>query len=170
MTLETPLLKITSLRVDYPCLKSDKPYPGSVPFCIVNATFKIRRDCDDGQMLWDLAVGQSKDYARTTVTDDPEKEVQWYANALSFEDGKLIWPDKYPGMEKKWTMQDPSWQYIEKFDTFWFREWVAYSSVTVALISEISVYKVTGKLRYSYRALEESIVLKHFETLGRYWD
>jgi hypothetical protein len=76
----------------------------------------------------------------------------------------------YDGYGKAWVHGDPPWRYLEKFDCFWFREWIADSTVTRALISELQHYKDHGHLSSVYRTVESSIILSHLRTLGTYWD
>ena len=59
---------------------------------------------------------------------------------------------------------------IEKFDTFWFREWIADSSVTRAILDEIDYYQLFGKLKSVYRHSDVGIILQHLRTLHSYWD
>jgi len=165
MDSEERLLTITSFRVDYPFLKEGEDYEDDFPFCIVNATFKIDKQGDYGTHLWNRAVADSKDYVRNVVVEDPEKTELWY-----LQKAMGVTVSEKPESKMGWVLSDPKWRYLEKFDTFWFREWIAYSSVTEAVIQELRNYYLTGKLSYSYRTIPESIILKHFETLESYWD
>jgi hypothetical protein len=76
----------------------------------------------------------------------------------------------YPGYGRAWTHQDPVWQYLEKFDTFWLREWVADCPVTRAIIADLEFYREHGKLPTVYRTIDEGIILQHLRTLQTYWD
>jgi hypothetical protein len=156
MTERLPELQITSLRVnEYRGAKYD------VPYLVINATFKV----DPDTSLWQMAKGESKEYAQRLTIDDPEKYEQW----IMRESWDL--KDRYPGYGRAWLPQEVPWQYIEKFDTFWFRSWSADSTVTRAIISELQYYAQHQKLPSVYRSTDESIVLDHLRTLGEtYWD
>jgi len=69
-----------------------------------------------------------------------------------------------------WTYADPFLVYLEKFDTFWYRDYIADCAVTRAVLSELSHFKDTQSLKDTYRFTEGSIILRHIETLHKYWD
>jgi hypothetical protein len=146
-------LTITNLRVDEKGTE--------VPYLIVNCCFTVEPDAEDG-FLWAQAKGDSEDYRQVLTIDDPEK----------YEASLLTWDFKtpYPGYGRAWTQQDPVWHYIEKFNTCWFREWVADCPVTRAIIADLQYYKAHGKLPTVYRSIDEGIILHHLRTLQRYWD
>jgi hypothetical protein len=147
-------LTITSLRVD-------ERKGEVVPYLIVNCTFKVTPESHDGY-LWAQAKGDSEDYRQVLTIDDPEK----------YEESLLTWDytTRYPGYGRAWTHQDWVWEYIEKFDTFWFREWVADCPVTRAIVKDLEHYKTHGMLPTVYRTIDEGIILQHLRTLQRYWD
>jgi hypothetical protein len=147
-------LTITSLRVD-------EIQGEVVPFLVVNCCFTVEPDVEDGY-LWAQAKGDSEDYRQVLTIDDPEK----------YEESLLNWDfgSRYPGYGRAWTHQDPVWDYIEKFNTFWFREWIADCPVTRAIIGDLEYYKEHGKLPSVYRTIDEGIILQHLRTLQRYWD
>jgi len=146
-------LTITSLRVD--------ERGTEVPFLIVNCCFTVKPNAEDG-FLWAQAKGDSEDYRQVLTIDDPEK----------YEESLLTWDFKtrYPGYGRAWTHQDTVWEHIEKFDTFWFREWIADCPVTRAIVADLRYYKEQGKLPTVYRSVDEGIILHHLRTLQRYWD
>jgi hypothetical protein len=147
-------LTITSLRVDERKGKT-------VPHLIVNCCFTVEPDANDGY-LWAQAKGDSEEYRQVLTIDDPEK----------YEASLLTWDytTRYPGYGRAWTHQDPVWEYVEKFETFWFREWVADCPVTRAIIADLEHYKTHGMLPTVYRTIDEGIILQHLRTLQSYWD
>ena len=147
-------LTITSLRVN--------ERGTEVPFLVVNCTFKCDKDPESYDFLWTQAKGDSEDYRQVLTIDEPEK----------YEASLLTWDFKtrYSGYGRAWTHQDPVWQYIEKFDTFWLREWIADCPVTRAIVSDLAYYKEHGKLPTVYRSIDEGIILQHLRTLQSYWD
>jgi hypothetical protein len=147
-------LTITSLRVD-------ERKGEIVPFLIVNCTFKVISEAHDGY-LWAQAKGDSEEYRQVLTIDDPEK---YEASLLNWD-----FSTRYPGYGRAWTHNDPNWEYIEKFDTFWLREWVADCPVTRAIINDLEHYKTHGMLPTVYRTIDEGIILMHMRTLQLYWD
>jgi hypothetical protein len=147
-------LTITSLRVD-------ERKGEVVPYLIINCCFTVEPDANDGY-LWAQAKGDSEEYRQVLTIDDPEK----------YEESLLTWDytTRYPGYGRAWTHQDPVWEYIEKFDTFHFREWIADGPVTRAVISDLEYYKEYSKLPGVYRSVDEGIILQHLRTLQSYWD
>ena len=69
-----------------------------------------------------------------------------------------------------WTYADPFLIYLKKFDTFWYRDYISDCAVTRAVLSELSHFKDTQSLRDTYRFTDSSIILRHVETLHKYWD
>lgn len=158
-------ITITSLRTDYKT--SQCPIYDDVNYIIVNSTFKI----EDNDNLHKMARSDSEQWKKTLTIDDPEKFDQWcdYTYTQDNIDDSLNGPT-YPGYSRSWIINDPPWQYIEKFNTFHFREWIADSSVTRAILNEILYYKDHGTFPNRYRSTDDWILLKHFMTLGSYWD
>ena len=150
-------LTITSLRVD-------EIQGEVVPFLVVNCCFKCAKDPENYDFLWVQAKGDSEEYRKVLTIDDPEKYLEFIM------DWDLNFHTPYPGYDRAWTHQDPVWQYIEKFDTFWFREWIADCPVTRAIITDLEHYKEHGKLPTIYRSIDEGIILQHLRTLQSYWD
>ena len=147
-------LTITSLRVD-------ERKGEVVPYLVINCCFTVEPETHDGY-LWAQAKGDSEEYRQVLTIDDPEK----------YEESLLTWDyaTRYPGYGRAWTHQDPVWQYIEKFDTFWLREWVADCPVTRAIVKDLEHYKTHGMLPTVYRTIDEGIILQHLRTLQSYWD
>lgn len=158
-------LKITSLRIDRRNSPEDSPYGGDVPYLIVNATWRIQQDgAEEDSYLFDVAMAEAAEYGKVLTIESPEDYEKWMLNwDLNFETG-------YPGYKNCWTHRECPWHYIEKFDTFHFREWIADSVVTQALLNEIVYYKATGEMLSKYRTIPGQIILEHFQTLNRYWD
>jgi hypothetical protein len=158
-------LKILNLRVDYRKSESPEPWP-DVPYAIVNCVFKCERANDYGEdFAWHQAKGDSEEYRQVLTIDDPKRYEKWI---MSPEGWSLS--SKYDGYGRAWTHHDMLWQYIEKFDVFWFREWIADCAVTRAVISELEYYKEHGKLPTVYRSVDSCIILSHLRTLHGYWD
>ena len=149
-------LTITSLRVD--AIQGDV-----VPFLIVNCCFTVEPDSEDG-FLWAQAKGDSEEYRQLLTIDDPVSHEMFISN------WDLNVKSKYPGYGRTWTHQDQIWQYIKKFNVFWFREWISDCPVTRAIIADLTYYKEHGKLPTVYRSVDEGIILKHLRTLHSYWD
>ena len=158
-------LKILNLRVDYRKSESPEPWP-EVPYAIVNVVFKCERTNNyDTDFAWCQAKGESEEYRQVLTIDDPKR----YENWLMSPDG-WSFSSKYDGYGRAWTHNDPVWRHIEKFDVFWFREWIADCAVTRSIIQELKYYKEHGSLPSVYRSIDECIILSHLETLQRYWD
>jgi hypothetical protein len=157
-------LKITSLRIDKRN-SNNESYGGALSYLILNATWKITQDGDDeSSYLFDMAKAEANEYGKVLTIESPEDYESW------LETWDLNFLTGYPGYKNCWTHRDCPWYYIEKFQTFHFREWIADSVVTQALLNEIVYYKVTGEMLSKYRTLPGQIILEHFQTLGRYWD
>jgi hypothetical protein len=159
-------LTITSLRVDY--RNTEGWFDGGArpcPYAICNIVFKCERSNDYGEdYAWWQAKAFSEEYRKVLTIDDPERYEAWLNSAYGF--GQF----KYPGYGRAWTHEDPTWQYIPKFDVFWLREWIADCTVTRAVIAELEYFKENGKLPSVYRSTDESVVLSHLRTLSQYWD
>ena len=153
-------LTITSLRVDERVTPAGNLWYENVPYLIVNATFRITED----EHLLERTKADASEYSSVFTIDDPERYEQYL-----LEDNFLTSPP-YDGFGKAWTRQDPPFYYLEKFNTFWFRQWIADSSVTRAIINELEYYKQHGKLPSVYRHAEEYIIISHFHCLDRLWD
>jgi hypothetical protein len=154
-------LKITSFKA----VKNETEMEtGNIPFLWVNITFKIDKKDEDDTHLWERTKAESEEYIKTFTIDDPVKYIEWVMNT-DFEVEQ-----SYPGFGRAWTLNDNKWNYIEKFDTFHFRDCIAYSSVTLEILDEILYYKENGKLKNIYRHTDESVVLTHIRTLSSYWD
>jgi len=157
-------LKITSLRIDKRD-SNNESYGGPLSYLIVNATWKITQDDAEGDSyLFDMAKAEAEEYGKVLTIESPEDYEYWMLNwDLDLKNG-------YPRYKHCWTHRDCPWYYIEKFQTFHFREWIADSVVTQALLNEIVYYKATGEMLSKYRTIPGQIILEHFQTLGRYWD
>ena len=156
-------LTITNLRVDYRSSESPKPWP-NVPYIIVNVVFKCDRSTDyHDDFGWQQAKVESEEYRQVLTIDDPKTYEDWIT---------IHWDlnQRYSGYGRAWISNDPPWRYIEKFDCFWFREWISDCAVTRAIISELEHYKEHGKLPSVYRSIEAGIILTHLRTLQTYWD
>ncbi len=156
-------LTITALRVDS-CGTEGwfAERKAACPYLIVNCCFKATKNEDT--FIWERAKGETEEYQKVLTIDDPKRYENWICNQCGLSQFK------YDGYGRAWIHKDPVWQYIEKFDTFWFRQWVADCSVTRAIIAELEHFRKHGTLPSVYRSVEEGIILQHLETLQRYWD
>lgn len=160
-------LTITSLRVDERATEGwfgEEKVP--CPYLILNVVFK----CDRSEEIhedytWQQAKAWSQEYIQRLTIDDPDRYEKW----IMRESWDL--KERYDGYGKCWLHEDPPWQYIPKFDVFWFRSWSADSLVTRAIVSELEYYAQHQNLPSVYRSTDEGIVLNHLRTLGEtYWD
>ena len=157
-------LTITSLRVDSRATSNGNVWGADLSYLIVNVCFKIDRSTDDGSFLWERTKAEAGEYSSVLTIDDPERYDGWLmGNDWSFS-------KRYDGYGRAWTHNDPPWRYLEKFDTFWLREWVSNCSVTRALVYELEYYEEHGKLPSVYRFTDGSIILQHLRALQSYWD
>jgi hypothetical protein len=152
------MLQITSLRVDERVTPEGNLWLQEVPFLTVNATFRITGD----EGFLERTKADSENYRQTLTIDDPGR----LESFLLSED----WDSRYDGYGRAWVHSDPIFVYLEKFNTFWFRQFVADSTVTRAILSEIRHFKEHGSLPSVYRHVEEYIIASHFSCLDRYWD
>ena len=152
-------------------------YP-SVPYLIVNCVFR----CDPGY-YYDKAMARAQDYKQVLVTGSPEEEERAFQAQLEESmiaqesdesyDFLADWVNRannQPEPKRVWTYDDPLWHYKEKFNVFWFREWVADCTVVRAALQELRLYQTEGSVKSVYRTTDEEIVLKHLETVQSYWD
>ncbi len=158
-------LTITSLRVDY--RNTEGWFDGGTrpcPYLIVNVVFRCERSEDlHEDFTWNQAKAWSEEYVQKLTVDDPKRYEEWLLKYWDLQKG-------YDGHGRAWIHEDTPWRYIEKFDIFWFREWIADSTVTRAIIAELQYYKDHGSLPSVYRTVESSIILSHLRTLHEYWD
>ena len=154
------MLTITSLSVDERTTPQGNLWEQDVPFLAISATFRI----EDDEPLFERTKAESEDYRSVLTVDNPERYESFLLNACGF--GQF----KYDGYGRAFIHNDPVFVYLEKFSTFWFREYVADSPVTRAIIAELHYYKDHGKLPSVYRHAEEYIVISLFHMLDRLWD
>ncbi|NCW27177.1 MAG: hypothetical protein EBV83_02580 [Verrucomicrobia bacterium] len=110
-------LRITSLRVDFRNTEGWFGKDGPCPYLIVNCCFRIDKDEED--FLWQHAKADSEDFRNVVSLDDPERFEAWLVDPNGWD-----FSSRYDGYKKAWIHNDPQWTYVEKFDTFWFRQWV----------------------------------------------
>lgn len=159
-------LTITSFRTDYRNTEGwFREEPTCCPYIIVNITFCIKDDENEGNWSSLRAKAEAEDYRQVLTIDDPKRYEDW----LMRPDG-WNFSSNYDGYGRAWTHQDAPWRYLEKFDTFWFREWIADCSVTRAILNEIDYYRFYNKLPSVYRTLDSEIILSHLRALQSYWD
>ena len=153
-------LEITSLRVNERVTSDGNIWGANVPYLIVNSTFKITGD----EVLLERTKAEASEYRSVLTIDDIERYEGFLAN------WDLNFSIRYDGYGRAWTHQDPAFYYIEKFQTFWFRQWIADSAITRAVIAELEHYRKHGELPTVYRHDESYIITSHFNVLDRYWD
>ena len=159
-------LTITSFKTSFRETQgwfNEEPY--NCAYIIVNITFRIQDDEEEGNWSSLRAKAEAEDYREVLTIDDPKRYEDW----LMRPDGWNL-SSRYDGYGRAWTFQDCPWRYIEKFDVFWFREWIADCSVTRAILNEIDYYRFHNKLPSVYRAMESEIILSHLRALQSYWD
>jgi hypothetical protein len=152
-------LTITSLRVDERVTPEGNMWIQDVPYLIVNACFRI----EDDEHLFERTKAECEDYQKVLTIKSPEDYEESLANwDLTFENGY--------DYGRAYIHQEAPYVYIEKFQTFHFRQWIADSTVTRSIIAELQYFKEHGKLPSVYRHAEEYIIMSHFNCLDRYWD
>ena len=135
-------LTITSLRADY--RETEGWFEGGTrpcPFIVLNVVFKCDRSEDYHEdFTWCQAKAWSEDYTQKLTIDAPERYEAWLMG--------VGWDfnTSYNGYGKAWVHGDPPWRYLEKWDVFWFREWIADCGPTRAIIAELEYYKDNGHL------------------------
>jgi hypothetical protein len=154
------MLEITSLRVDRRKTEGDGSFwLKDIPFAIVNICFRVT----DDEHLLELAKAEASEYSRVLTITSPEKYEAALANwDLTFKNGY--------DFVRAWTIKDPVFLYLEKFQTFHFREWIADTLPTKMMLWELQYYKENGKLPSVYRHTDECIILQHLRSLRGYWD
>jgi hypothetical protein len=152
-------LTITSLRVDERVTPEGNMWIQDVPYLIINACFRI----EDDEHLFERTKAECEDYQKVLTIKSPEDHEKFLANwDFTFEHGY--------DYGRAYIHQEAPYVYIEKFQTFHFRQWIADSTVTRAIIAELEYFKENGKLPSVYRHAEEYIIMSHFNCLDRYWD
>ena len=152
-------LTITSLRTDYRITPGGIIWTQDFPYIICNATFRIT----DDKHLFERTKAECEDYRQVLSIESPELYEKWLEDwDLNFENGY--------DYKRVWIHNESPFVYLEKFNTFHFREWIADTAVTRTIIAELEHYKDFGKLPSVYRHAEEYIIISHFHALDRYWD
>lgn len=152
-------LEITSLRLDERFTPQGNVWIEDVPYLILNSTFRIT-----DEHLFQRTQAEAEEYNSVLTIDDPKRYEAFISN------WDLNFSSKYDGYSRAWVHNDAPFVYLEKFQTFWFRQWIADSSVTRAIIHELQHFKEHGRLPSVYRHAEEYIILSHFHCLDRLWD
>ena len=137
----------------------------AVPYLIVNICWKVTPDDNDDIYTHKSFLSATEDYTQVPTIDDPVK----FEEFITGESVLDIF-STYPGIEKRSIFNDKKWHYLEKFDTFWSREWVADCLVTRAVLRELEIYQKLGKFPSVYRGVDAHIMYQHIDTLQRYWD
>jgi hypothetical protein len=153
-------LTITSLRVNERVTPHGNLFTEDVPYLIVNCCFKIT----DDEPLFERTKAEAEEYRSVLTIDDPKR---YEAFLLNWDTN---WSSKYDGYGRAWIHNECPYYYLEKFQTFWFRQWIADSTVTRAILAEIQHYRDHGRLPSVYRHAEEYIIMSHLHCLDRLWD
>lgn len=152
-------LTITSLRTDYRVTPEGNMWTQDVPYLIVNACLKIK----DDEHLFERTKAETEDYRSVLTIESPESYEKFLTRwNFTFEKGY--------DYGRAYIHQESPFVYIEKYETFWFRQWIADSTVTRTIVAELEYFKKHGKLPSVYRHAEEYVVMSHFSCLDRYWD
>ena len=158
-------IKITHLDVRAKVSENDS-YGGPVPYAIVNCTWKFLPSEEEHDIqMKNMAIAEAEDYRSILTLDDPKRYEHWIATECDFSLEK-----RYDGWGKRWTHNDLVWTYFEKFDTFQFFEFIAWTTATKAILNELFYYKSTGEFMDLYRCTPDSVVLHHIRALSTYWD
>ena len=139
------------------------PWP-AVPYLIVNVTWRVAPGGDDDEGTHNIFHSATEEYHEVLTVDDPEQWEEYLADCNGFD---LF---QYPGLERRYTLNDKKWRYIEKFDVFWLREWIVDSPVTRAILKELEVFQKTGKLPSVYRGTDSHIIYSYLTILNQLWD
>ena len=140
------------------------PWP-EVPYLIANVTWRVTPDGDDDIHTLKSFLSATEDYSEVPTIDDSAK-----FEAFVESNGVIDVFRNYPGIEKRSIFNDKKWHYLEKFNTFWAREWVVDCTVTRAVLQELEIYQKLGKFPSVYRGVDSHIIYQHIDTLQRYWD
>lgn len=144
-------MKITSLRVTEKVTKSKGDY-SDIPYLVVNITWELPLYSPYRKRF----IRDSKDIALWQAVKNPE----------SYENPWLH-PPEY---SEAWVPQDEKWEYLQKFDAFWFRQYVSDCTVVRSILGELKYYKQNGRFPGTYRYPDESILHRHLSSLDSYWD
>jgi hypothetical protein len=100
----------------------------AVPYLIVNATWQVEPGGDDDEGTHKMFLSATEDYQKALTVDDPKQWEEYLAGCNGLD---LF---QYPGLERRYTLNDKKWRYIEKFSTFWLREYVSDCTVTRSIL------------------------------------
>ena len=139
------------------------PWP-AVPYLIANICWKVTPDGDDDIHTLKSFLSATEEYSEVFTIDDPDRYDEFLMSNSGFN---LL---KYPGLERRYTLNDKKWHYLEKFETFRLHEYVCDCAVTRAILKELEVFQKTGKLESVYRGVDSHILYLHLSTLNQYWD
>jgi hypothetical protein len=153
------MLTITSLSARRRVSLAGKYAPVDIPYIICNITFKVDKGADS--FTWDRYIRESGYYCKMMVVED-EKEYDRYLNGEIGNTGG--------NMRIKSVVKDPLFNYLEKFETFHFRGYIADCTVTNAVLDELQYYNELGRFPSTYRHNDGSIFLRHIKTLDEFWD
>jgi hypothetical protein len=139
------------------------PWP-VVPYIIANICWRVEPGGDDDEGTHGIFLSATEEYHRVLTVDDPEQWEEYLAGVNGLD---ML---KYPGLQHRYTLNDQKWRYLEKFSTFWLREYVIDSPVTRAILKELEVFQKTGKLPSVYRGTDSHIIYSYLSVLNQLWD
>ena len=136
----------------------------AVPYLIANICWRVEPGGDDDEGTHGIFLSATEEYHEVLTVDDSEQWEEYLADWNGFD---LL---QYPGLERRYTLNDKKWRYLEKFDVFWLREWIVDSPVTRAILKELEVFQKTGKLPSVYRGTDSHIIYSYLSILNQLWD
>jgi len=154
---------ITSLNWREKVTPPVAPWP-AVPYLIANICWRVEPGGDDDEGTHGIFLSATEEYHRVLTVDDPERFDEYLMSDAGF--GMF----QYPGLQHQYTFKDVKWRYIEKFSTFWLREWIVDSPVTRAILKELEVFQKTGRLPSVYRGTDSHIIYSYLSILNQLWD
>ena len=160
---EENVLEITHLRYSFHSSEAFTIIP--VSYIRVNCTFRSKVTDPHTESFHRMLVSQSEEYTRELTIDDPENYTQWL-----MERGWDNLEETYEGYGNSWVPQEPLWKYLDKFDTFQFRDAVSDNPSTRFILDELTAYNRTGELICNYRHPVHSLIIRHLKALSLYYD
>lgn len=134
------------------------------PYLIVNLTFQVDKNDED---TFRSCIRCTEEYQKVINVGSPEEDNSRVDNYIV---GEVIDWNKMPPLPMVWTYNDTYFEYIEKFHTFHFREWIADCNVTRTILADLEYFQQFGSFEDTYRTVDEHIFLTHLKTLFSYWD
>lgn len=153
------MITITSFSLLRKITEAGKYSFTEIPYIHVNITFRVDKGADS--FTWDRYIRESGFYCKAMVVESEEEYDRYLNGEVENTDGNMC---------IKSVLKDPLFDYLEKFETFHFRSYIADCTVTNAVLNELSYYNELGRFPSVYRHTDGSIFLRHIKTLSEYWD